>query len=289
MSRVAAAPFVRATAARRGAVAGLLLLAAALLAASCGDDATPIEDRFAVDGSVLLSIVVDDGDVTVEAGVDGTVIVTGGIDPDRYGYERINGGGIVRLELRRTRSLFTLLGGGGASLRVVAPSGTLLDVTVSNGTVTITGPLAGGRLETTNAAVEVTGVDGGLVVSASNGSVRVAEQRGDLTVSLSNGNVVVLDHGDGTVNLETDNGFIEYAGTIEPGVANELVTANGSIVITLAGSPSLMLDASTSNGVVTSRYAVLDAERTATALRGRIAGGEATLRLRAANGSIELR
>ena len=150
-----------------------LLFASGLLLVACSEGTQPIDDRFAVDQPVLLSVVVDDGDVTVEAGVAGAAIV--------------------------------------------------------------------------------------------------------------------LDHDGGAVVIETNNGLIEYAGAIESGRPNELLTANGSIVVALAGHASLMLDAKTSNGAVTSRYAMLEAERSPTELWGRVAGGEATLRLRATNGWTEVR
>ena len=266
-----------------------LLFAAGLLLVACSEGTQPIDDRFPVAQPVLLSVVVDDGDVTVEAGVAGAVIVTGELDPARYRYESSDGAGTVRLEVRRVRSLRSLLSGGAASLRVLVPPGTHLDVTTSNGQITVTGPLGGGRLESSNADVLVTRVDGGLAVRTSNGSVRVTDHSGELTIVSSNGNVIVLGHDDGAVVIETNNGLIEYAGTIESGGPNELLTVNGSIVVALAGSASVMLDARTTNGTVTSRYAILEAERSPTELRGRIAGGEATLRLRATNGSIEVR
>ena len=271
----------------RAALAATLLVMLALLAA-CDSETRTVEDRFPVDGRVLLSVLVDDGAVTVEAGAAGAVVVSGEIDAERYSYEGTSGVGTVRLEVRRTRSLRSLLGGGGAVLRVQVPPGTRVDVTASNGAVTVTGPLGGGRLETSNGSVQASGIDGALAVRTSNGSVRVSDQRGDLTVAASNGNVVVLRHDGGAVVVETSNGVIEYGGAMAAG-DSALITTNGSIVVELAGSPSFVLDARTTNGAVTSRYAVLDAVRTATALSGRIASGEATLRLRATNGSIELR
>ena len=264
------------------------LLAALVLLVACGGEMRAVEDRFAVDGPVLLSVVVDDGAVTVEAGAAGAVVVSGEIDAERYSYESSSGAGTVRLEVRRTRSLTSLLGGGGAALRVQVPPGTRLDVTASNGSVTAAGPLGGGRLETSNGSVQASSIDGALAVRTSNGSVRISDQRGDLAVAASNGNVVVLGHDGGAIVVETSNGLIEYGGAIAAG-DSALVTTNGSIVLELAGSPSFVLDARTTNGTVTSRYAVLDAVRTTTALSGRVATGEATLRLRATNGSIELR
>ncbi|MSQ42051.1 MAG: hypothetical protein EXR65_03325 [Dehalococcoidia bacterium] len=270
--------------------AGLLTLAlGALLLSGCEGKASPLEDRLAVQGAVLLSVLVDDGEVVIEVGEPGAVVVSGSMDPDRYRYAAYVDESRVRLELRRTRSLLTLLRSGHAQLRVTVPPGTRLDVAASNGAVTATGPLGGGRLATSNAAIEASVIDGDLVATTSNGGVRVAAQHGAITISSSNGPVTVSHHDGGAVNIATSNGAVEFAGTIQLGTENSLRTSNGALVLTLAGDLSAMLDAATSNAPVASRYAVIDPQRGASHLKGRIAGGAATLKLRTSNGAIELR
>ena len=91
----------------------------------------------------------------------------------------------------------------------------------------------------------------------------------------------------GTFDVESVNGRIEFDGELVPGGNNRMTAANGSVEITLQGTPSLKLDASTRNGFVTSRFPVLT---TSTGderhLVGTIGSGDAALFIRTSNGSV---
>lgn len=268
----------------------LVALASVALFAACGGGGrSSVDSRFAVDGPITIVIEADEAAITLAPSVEGAVIVTGSIDPQRYSYSASSDGQTVRIELRRERSLLALVRSGTAEIRVRVPPGSSYEIVAFDSSVTIeSGGLAAGSIETAGAAVVVQGGEGSLRIRNRSGSVVVVGHRGPLDVVTSGASVDIVDQSGGTVTITTSDAPIDYMGTIEPGGTNELTTTNAGITVRLAGEPSIALDAVTTNGTISSRYAILDVQRTPTELRGRIAAGDATLRLRTSNGSIEV-
>ncbi len=268
----------------------LVALASIVLLGACGDSSrVSIDSRFAVDGPISAVIVAGEATVTLAPSVEGAVIVTGSIDPDRYSYNATFDGRTVYIELLRERSLRALVRSGAAEVRVRVPSGSSYEVVASAASVTVeAGDFASGSIETSGAAVVVQGGDGSLRVRNSDASVSVSGQRGSLDVVTSSAAVDVGGHSGGLVAITTSDAPIDYTGTIERGGANELTTTNAPIVVRVVGDASFTLDAATTNGGISSRYAILDLERTPTELRGRIASGDGSLQLSTTNGSIEV-
>ncbi|MDP6607375.1 MAG: DUF4097 family beta strand repeat-containing protein [Dehalococcoidia bacterium] len=268
----------------------LLVIAAMLLLTACREGARgAIDRRFAVEGPVTLVVEVDDADVTIGASLAGAVVVTGSYDADRYEQTATADGAVVRVQVLRERSLLSLVSEGGAELTVRVPPGTAYRVQADETNVTIeAGPIGGGTIETGNGSVTVLGGDGAVTVRNGDGPVMVEGQHGALDLRTSGADVTVTGHRGGPVTIETSNGAVRYYGTIEPDSSNELTTTNSSVTVRLTGQPSLLLDAETTAGVISSRYAVLEPVRGPGVLRGRIAGGGATLRIRTSNGPIDI-
>ena len=65
-------------------------------------------------------------------------------------------------------------------------------------------------------------------------------------------------------------------------------TSNGSVSVTLRGTPSLRFDASTSNGTVKSELPVLATSTGDQHLAGTIGDGEAELSVETSNGSVTI-
>ena len=63
-------------------------------------------------------------------------------------------------------------------------------------------------------------------------------------------------------------------------------TSNGGVDVTLQGIPSVRLDASTSNGTVTSSLPIVTASTEDTHLAGTLGEGEAELTIHTSNGSV---
>ena len=70
------------------------------------------------------------------------------------------------------------------------------------------------------------------------------------------------------------------------GGVNEFRTSNGSITVNLGGEPSVNLDASTSNGTVSSKVPILATTTENTHLVGTIGNGDADLIAVTSNGSV---
>jgi hypothetical protein len=268
----------------------LVALVSVVLLTSCGDGSSiSIDSRFAVVGPVTVVIAADEATVTLAASVDGAVVITGSLDPDRYRFSAVQEGQTVRIELFRERSLGALLRSGAAEIRVRVPPGSSYEIVAPASGVTIeAGGFPSGSIETSGAPVVVQGGEGSLRVINSGASVTVDDHRGPLDVFTTNSAVAVTGHSGGAVTITANDAPIDYTGTIELGSANALTTTNAPIVVRIVGDASLTLDAATTHGNITSRYAILDQERTESTLRGRIAGGDASLQLRTTNGSIEV-
>jgi DUF4097 and DUF4098 domain-containing protein YvlB len=179
-------------------------------------------------------------------------------------------GGAVRVVARRINRASNW-GNSGASATLKVPSGAVLELRSSNGTVTVLGQTGDVTINTSNGKISVDGSRGQLKLDTSNGSIEASADQA-------------------VVNARTSNGAITFKGALAQG-NHTLRTSNGKITLTLPASASFKLDAETSNGKVSSDFAVTrtggsrDSE-----LRGTVGDNPATsIELRTSNGGIELR
>jgi lia operon protein LiaG len=93
----------------------------------------------------------------------------------------------------------------------------------------------------------------------------------------------------GEVDAETSNGRISYSGDMIAGGDNRLITSNGDVDVQLLGTPGIKLDASTSNGDVTSELPITATTTSDDHLVGTIGDGEADLYIRTSNGDITIK
>ncbi len=246
-------------------------------------------ERFDTPSTVRLKVLVEDGAVTVTEGPPGAVIVGGEHPLDVHDYSGAVAAGEARIELKRRRSFEARIGQRGAHMEVQVPAGSTVEVDGSNGPVRITGPFEVSRVKASNGPVEVNAARGALVAETSNGRVAVSNHDGALVARTSNGPIEVTDQRGGLVQLVTSNGAIRLEGAIEAGGEHTLETSNGPIEVIVTGTPSFTLDATTSNGGVTSRFALLEGTKSDSKLTGRVGDGQARLTLRTSNGPIEVR
>jgi DUF4097 and DUF4098 domain-containing protein YvlB len=268
----------------------LLIALTALLLVGCEQRAAVlIDERYEAEGLERVSILVEDGGVNLREGAADEMRITGQRIDGLHEYDVQVGAGEARIELLRTARLVPGFGNDGGHLDVTVPSGVVVEIEASNGTIEVVGDFDARRLVTSNGRVVAEGVHGDLEVRTSNGEIRLTNHEGALDAHTSNGRIAIEGQSGGAIALETSNGRIEYRGTIEAGTENRAQTSNASILIELEGEPSLTLEARTSNSSIASRYALLDSDRTDTTLTGRIADGAAQLTLRTSNGTIEVR
>ena len=279
----------------RIARAGLVALAIALvvLATACATrPIVSIDERYPVESLSRVRLLVEDGAVTVAEGRPGQILVTGEHPEGAHDYAATVAAGEARIELRKPRGLRGLrpvLGQRGAHLDVILPPGVTVEVEASNGPVTVTGPFRLERVKSANGAVHVNGALGALAIETSNGPTSIQAHRGQLEIKGSNGQVDVVEQRDGGVSITTSNGAIRYHGTIEGAGANLFETSNGFLEVIVAGTPSFTLDATTSNGGITSKFALLDGTKSDSRLTGRVGDGPTKLVVRTSNGAIEVR
>ena len=266
----------RARGARLVPFLGLALLAATFaLVAACGNIGIDLDanhsaeirdDSFSVGASTRLEIKSFNGRIAVNAGSDGIVRVLATIRrADRVEYTVSQDGDTVVVEAKRDGATF--IRGPAVDIEITAPSKTILELQTSNGEIEVYGIEGTGILQTSNGRIVMKSVTGSFHAYTSNGAIEVS------------GLV-------GTVTLETSNGAIDFAGDLTGGGNNEIKTSNGGVTVRLLATPSVRLDATTSNGDVNSRLPLLTTGMGKHHLAGIIGDGEAQLTIRTSNGSV---
>jgi DUF4097 and DUF4098 domain-containing protein YvlB len=196
-------------------------------------------------------------------------------------------GGALRIVARRTDKRVDI-GNSGASAQLTVPNGATLELRTSNGGIISSGPVGDVIAETSNGKIDVKGTVGQLDVQTSNGQITVNGGRGLLKMETSNGGIEVTAD-NVAVDARTSNGQIRFTGSLASGT-HELRTSNAGIIITLPTEAAFNVDADTSNGKITSDFAVSANDVNDTRLRGTVGGGSGTtIGLHASNGNIEIR
>jgi DUF4097 and DUF4098 domain-containing protein YvlB len=181
--------------------------------------------------------------------------------------------GVAFLHAVYTPSPDSISGGRGAAVKLRVPSTTSLELATSNGPITVHDTTGGLTAQTSNGPVNLAGVSGTLAVATSNGPVKVSTNA-----------PVALD-------LHTSNGGITFDGSLQQGQAT-IEASNGPVELRLPADAAFTIDASTSNGKITSDFQV---EGTASdgALKGTAGSPEdaatTDVTVRTSNGPITLK
>jgi DUF4097 and DUF4098 domain-containing protein YvlB len=128
-----------------------------------------------------------------------------------------------------------------------------------------------------------------LKVSTVNGHIDVAAVGGQLQLSTTNGRIDVAE-ASGSVDAETTNGRIN-AELVEVTANNRMSfeTTNGGITLALPASIKADVNASTTNGSISSDIPVTTQRADDNSLRGSMNGGGPEITLETTNGSIHIR
>ena len=178
---------------------------------------------------------------------------------------------------------------GRADLDVHVPRGTRVSVTAANGRICLSGLRAAVRLHSSNGPIRVSDVVGDVEIHTSNAKVHTECTCGKLLARSSNGKIELEEHR-GSVDAATSNGTIrcELEDLGKNGCV--LVTSNGRISLTLPDDVDGDVDVRVDNGMIRSALDVVSAARSRTGrLKGTLGRGGAPIRLRASNGTINLR
>jgi hypothetical protein len=179
-------------------------------------------------------------------------------------------------------------GNSGASAVVEVPTGAVLDLRSSNGAVNVVGRTGPVTAKSSNGAIKVKGGRGPLQLATSNAAITVEGAGGKLDLNTSNGGITIAAR-DAEVNAHTSNGGIRFSGTLAEG-EHVLHSSNGGLTLTLPEDARFRVDAATSNGRITSAFAVKEkGGQSKTHLRGTVGDDPAaSLKLSTSNGGIKI-
>jgi hypothetical protein len=122
-----------------------------------------------------------------------------------------------------------------------------------------------------------------------NGAIEITDVHGAHHLETTNGHMELVRCG-GSLDAETTNGAIRAEMLeVTAGKNVRAETTNGRIVLTLPRAFAARVDASTTNGSVSTDLPIASTESDRHSLRGNINGGGPEMRLRTTNGSIEIR
>jgi DUF4097 and DUF4098 domain-containing protein YvlB len=264
---------------------GLLLVAALALGGCIGGNITAEETvSQSFDMGVSPRIVVEtfNGRIDVKAGAEGRVAVDvvkrgagfsqteAEADLQNVEVTMIQEGDTLRIVARRTDSAL-VTGNSGASVDLSVPPGSSLDLRSSNGNI------------------DSFGVTGGVTMDTSNGSLEVRGGAGRLDLNTSNGEIEI-EADEALVDASTSNGRITFRGSLADG-DQRFRTSNGRIAITLPAGTRFRIDASTSNGDVSTDFPVtLSGSARDNELAGRVGENPAmSITATSSNGDIDIR
>jgi len=275
-------------------VLGLLALAvaiAALLLTATGCSVGPTEyrdDSFTVGVSPTIVVNSENGSIEINAGTDNEVRVEATLtDAPRVQYEISQDGDTITIDAKISKEWW-FFGSAAADIAITAPAGTYVDIDTSNGAVELHGMEGAGTLRTSNGKIVLKDVKGAYDGTTSNGAIEIGTMEGTCVISTSNGSVDLWDV-KGEVEVESSNGEIWFSGEMTAGSRSRLVTSNGKVDVELSGTPSISLDAKTSNGVVTCELVITATLTREDHLVGTIGAGEAELYIRTSNGDVTIR
>jgi hypothetical protein len=128
-----------------------------------------------------------------------------------------------------------------------------------------------------------------LDVSNTNGSISLSDVAGKHELDTTNGRIEVTRCA-GSLDAETTNGSIEAELTrVTKGQPLRFETTNGRIEVAVPRDFAADVDAGTTNGEISTDFPVTTTRTGSNSLRGAINGGGTPLRMRTTNGGIEIR
>jgi hypothetical protein len=267
----------------------VMVMAITLLAAA-GCSAGPTEtrdDSFSVNGTATLVVNGDNGWIKVNTGTDDEVRIQATLRGiDRIDYEVSQDGNTITVLAEIDQGWF--ISNVGVDITITAPVSTDVELEISNGAIELNGIEGTGTLRTSNGEIVLENVKGDFEGRTSNGKIEVDTLEGTAFLRTSNGGLD-LQEVTGEVDAETSNGRISYSGDMIAGGDNRLITSNGNVDVELLGTPSIELDASTSNGDITSELPITATTTGDDHLVGTIGDGEADLYIKTSNGDITVR
>jgi hypothetical protein len=129
------------------------------------------------------------------------------------------------------------------------------DVEVRSNSGDVTMNRIGGRVRITSIAsdIRLSGIANGARVSTISGDVEMIDARGDIQVGTTGGDISIGASRVSSLQLETMNGEVQFAGSIADGARSSVSTHNGDVRLELAADARAMIVMRSFRGRVTSQ------------------------------------
>ncbi len=275
-------------------VAALLLAAIVLIITT--RPATPFHPApatrvFQVGDQVALRFVRSTGSVRVRAGPGGQVSIkesrSGITSAIRTSYRQQ--GDVITVTVSIETGLPTATW---VDFDVAVPQNMIAKLAVPAGTLTATGLNGNFVLQDTGGSIWAANVSGTIALRTASGSINTSRVTAQVNASTGNGTITTIStHLRGDSLMQAQNGTINFHGSLDPGCHAVFRNTNGAIGITLPAAASVLVDARTPHGSISSGFSSVHVVSDA---RGRVArgrvgrGAPALLRVQTSGGSISL-
>jgi hypothetical protein len=205
--------------------------------------------------------------------------------PDRYNVNVSTSGGWIEIdEIAGTVDAHT----SGGSIRT-GRLGAKSTLKTSGGSIKVDGSAGELYAHTSGGSIDIGDTTGAVEAKTSGGSIRLGRVSGEVVARTSGGNIRVEDAA-GSVDASTSGGSIQAQISRQPRGDSKLSTSGGRVVVTLAPSIAVDLDAHASGGGVSSDVPItVQGRQDDDSLRGKINGGGPRLVLRSSGGGVKVK
>ncbi|MFC2058915.1 DUF4097 domain-containing protein [Chloroflexota bacterium] len=278
-------------------ILSILLLFSVVSSSACKISKETKTNTFTVGSNPVVQVETGNGNIDLVVGTDGTITVISELqNPDIIEYQVSQDGDSITVKAK-TRS------NSRADITVTLPAKTEFVLSTGNGDVNVADVQAPGQMSSGNGSLSLTGVNGNVTGNVGNGDINISDVMGSLFFNAGNGKITLrkasgvftLNAGNGRIlatevtgefNLNAGNGNVEFKGELTSEGDNDFSSGNGSITAELMGSPSVILDLETDDGVIKVDLPVTISEQSKYRLAGTIGDGEANLTVQAGSGDI---
>lgn len=279
---------------RRLMLVGALLLA--VIALIIGTSSTgprypaPGTTVFQVGDQVVLRFVHSTGSVQVRPGPGGQVSITehrSGITDAIHTHYRQRGD-VITVTVSVENGLFTATW---VDFVVAVPQDISATVAVAAGTLKAVGLTGSFVLHDTNGSIWAAHVNGAIALRTVSGSINTSEVSAQVSAVTDNGTITTTSTRlRGRSLVQARNGTINFHGSLEPGSHAVFRNTSGAIGVTLPKDSSVLVDARTPFGSITSQFPSVHvvSDSKGRVAYGRVGRDAARLSMRTRHGSIDL-
>jgi hypothetical protein len=137
----------------------------------------------------------------------------------------------------------------GCRFDIIVPDAKGVEVTTSNGSITVSGLAGEATLRSSNGAIRLSDQDGPADATTSNGRIELQNVAGSATATTTNG-AVIVNAAKGSVRATSTNGSINVQLTDDNAGPVSAASTNGAIDLTLGKAFAGTLNAATTNGSI---------------------------------------